>query len=74
MDLFGDQLAASGPRRRAAVGNVHDVVDDVFVDHIPGTAAELQAVPLADGIEPIAGVLALLLPARLLDDVAAHFA
>ena len=70
MDLFGDQLAASGSRRRTAVGNVHNVVGDVFVDHIPRTAAELQAVPLANGVEPIAGVLALLFPARLLDDVA----
>ena len=70
MDLFGNQFAASGSCRRTAVGDVHDVVGDIFVHYIPRATTQLQAVPLANGVEPIAGVLSLLLPARLLDDVA----
>ena len=41
-----------------AVGDVDDVTPDVFLDDEPRAAAQSQSFPLADGVEPIAVVLA----------------
>ena len=41
-----------------AVGDVDDVPPDVLLDDEPRAAAQSQSFPLADGVEPIAVVLA----------------
>ncbi len=45
--------------RVVAVGDVDDVALDILLDDEPRTAAQAQSFPLADGMEPIAVVLAL---------------
>ena len=53
-----------------AVGDVEDVVGDVFFDDEPGAAGEAHALALADGVEPEAFVLADATTCLEFDDIA----
>ena len=53
-----------------AVGDVEDVVGDVFFDDEPGTTGEAHTLALADGVEPEAFVLPDATPRLEFDDIA----
>ena len=60
--------------RVVAVGDVDDVALDILLDDEPRTAAQAQSFPLADGMEPIAVVLAQYLARFQFDDFSDTFA
>ena len=57
-------------RRVVAVGHIDDVAANVLLDHEPGASAQSQAFALADGVKPVAVVLAHHLARLQLDDLA----
>ena len=55
--LAHEELAPVGSLRLETVGHIDDVAANVFAHDVPRAAAEAEAFALADGKEPIAGVL-----------------
>ena len=74
VDIVDGEIGFIGGGGVVAVGDVEDVVGDVFFDDKPGAAGEAHAFALTDGVEPVATVLANLLARFQLNDVARPFA
>ena len=52
MDVMDGEVGFVGGGGVVAVGDVEDVVGDIFFDDEPGTAREAHAFALTDGMEP----------------------
>ena len=57
MDIMDGEVGFVGGGGIVAVGDVEDVVGDIFFDDEPGTARETHAFTLTDGVEPEAFML-----------------
>lgn len=58
MERHDGEVLLVGRRRVVAMRDIDDVLLDVFLDDEPRTATEAHAFALADGVEPVAFVLA----------------
>ena len=73
MERHDGEVLLVGRRRVVAMRDIDDVLQDVFLDDEPRTATQSHAFALADGVEPVALVLANEFACLQLYDIAWQF-